>query len=135
MPSCCGATSSTLNNKPQNCPFNQKILEKVVHHQLSPFLNGNGIFDKLQSGFWAHLSTESALLEVSNNLLLTDDSEKCAILHHLDLSAAFSSIVREILLEHLRQWADIQRTVLEWSSSSLKGRTFSVELGNMSCIT
>ncbi len=49
----------------------------------------------------------------------------------------------EILLEHLRRWAEIERTVLEGSSSSLEGRTLSVEkilltlsmLGNISCIT
>ncbi len=93
--------------------------------------------------FFSAAQSQPSLLKVSNNLLLTDDSEWCAILLHLDLSAAFNTLACQILLEHLRRWAEIERTVLEGSSSSLEGRTFSVEkilltlsmLGNISCIT
>lgn len=46
---------------------------------------------KVQSGFWAIHSMESALLKVANDLLLALDSGNCAILVLLNLSAAFDN--------------------------------------------
>ncbi|CAJ1066411.1 coagulation factor VII [Xyrichtys novacula] len=51
-----------------NLPYLSKILEKVVYNQLLPFLEDNGITELFQSGFKALHSTESALLNVSNDM-------------------------------------------------------------------
>jgi len=89
--------SSDLNNYwlISKLSFLSKILERVVFQQPSTFLNGNGIFDKFQSGFRVKHSTESALLKVSNDLLLAVDSGKCAILVLIDLTAAFERVDRD----------------------------------------
>lgn len=69
---------------------------------------------------------------MSNDIFLTVDSGKCALLILLDLTAAFDTIHHNILIERLRLWAGIQGNVLNWFSSYLSGRTFSIELGNFS---
>ncbi len=82
-------------------PFMNKILEKVVHNQLTDFLCGNNILDIFQSGFRTKHSTESALLKVTNDILLSIDSGKRVALMMLDLSAAFDTLDRAILIDAL----------------------------------
>ena len=100
-------------------PFISKILEKVVLSQLLAFLNHGEILKPFQSGFRSRHSTETALLKVTNDLLLTLDSGENAILILLDLSAAFDTVDHNTLLSRLEQWVGIGGTALRWFSSYL----------------
>lgn len=73
-------------------PFISKILEKAVLLQLQSHLDIHGILDIFQSGFKAFHSTESELLRVFNDILLTTDSGDSALLMLLDLTAAFDTV-------------------------------------------
>ncbi len=73
----------------------------VVHNQLTDFLCGNNILDIFQSGFRTKHSTESALLKVTNDILLSTDSGKRVALMMLYLTAAFDTLDHAILIEHL----------------------------------
>uniref|UniRef100_A0A669CPU2 Reverse transcriptase domain-containing protein n=1 Tax=Oreochromis niloticus TaxID=8128 RepID=A0A669CPU2_ORENI len=106
--------------------FMSKILEKIVHCQLMDFLNENGILEVFQSGFKNFHSTESALLKVFNDILLSCDSGNHVVLVLLDLTAAFDTVDHNILLSRLHHLAGIRGTALKWFRSYLCDRTFSV---------
>uniref|UniRef100_A0A3Q3FRJ7 Reverse transcriptase domain-containing protein n=1 Tax=Labrus bergylta TaxID=56723 RepID=A0A3Q3FRJ7_9LABR len=116
-------------------PFLSKVLEKVVSTQLLSFMTENNLFEKFQSGFRACHSTETALLKVTNDLLLATDRGEGTILILLDLSAAFDTVDHTILTDRLRHWVGLKDTALSWFYSYLLERTFAVTIGNYSSST
>ncbi len=123
-----------INNYTQisNLPFLSKIIEKVVHKQLSDHLAANNTQDSDQSGFRPNHSTETALVKVVNDLRINCDNGRVSILVLLDLSAAFDIVDHNILIERLENWVGLSGSALDWFLSYLNGRDFSVSLGNFS---
>lgn len=113
-----------------NLSFISKIIEKSVLDQIQSFMAENLIFEVFQSGFRKHHSTETALLKVSNDILLTCDSGNYAVLLLLDLTAAFDTVDHAVLLDRLEYSAGITGSALQWFRSYLTNRTFSVKLGD-----
>ena len=84
-----------------NLPFISKIVEKAVLSQLFKHCEGNAPLPNLQSGFRRFHSTETALLKVQSDILMSMDRQKITLLVLLDLSAAFDTIDHQILLNVL----------------------------------
>ena len=110
-------------------PFFSKILEKTVEKQLVQTLELHRVFDRFQSGFRKLYSTETALLKVSNDILMAADAGDCSVLVLLDLSAAFDTVDHHILIQRLDHLVGISGTALEWFSSYLTDRSLSVSVG------
>ena len=112
-----------------NLAFLSKVLEKVVASQLQDHLKHNNLFEKFQSGFRSAHSTETALLRVTNDLLMTADAGSPSLLILLDLTAAFDTVDHTILLERLHTTIGLSDSALKWFQSYLSGRTEYVSLG------
>ncbi|KAL0152062.1 hypothetical protein M9458_052616 [Cirrhinus mrigala] len=125
--------SELANYRPiSNLPFMSKILEKVISAQLCSFLQKNDIYEEFQSGFRPHHSTETALVKITNDLLLASDQGCISLLVLLDLSAAFDTIDHDILIDRLQNYAGIQGQALKWFRSYLSDRYHFVYLNGES---
>ena len=105
-----------------NLPFLSKILEKVVAKQLDDYLFENNLLEDFQSGFRTNHSTETALLRVTNDLLIASDKGLLSVLVLLDLSAAFDTVDHNILLRRLENDVGIKNSALNWFRSYLSDR-------------
>ena len=83
-----------------------------------------------QSAYRKHHSTESALLNIHNDILLNMAKGSVTALTLLDLSAAFNTIDHTILLDRLNGYYGISELALGWFKSYLLGRTHSVKVGS-----
>ena len=83
-----------------------------------------------QSAYRKHHSTESALLNIHNDILLNMAKGSVTVLTLLDLSAAFDTIDHTILLNRLNVHYGISKLALGWFKSYLSGRTHSVKVGS-----
>ncbi len=96
-----------------------------MFNQVSAFLTQNNLLDSNQSGFRSGHSTETALLSVVEALRLARAASKSSLLIFLDLSAAFDTVNRQILLStQLRK--GISGTALQGFESYLSDRSFKV---------
>lgn len=111
-----------------NLQFISKIIEKAVALQLNGYLNKNNLFEQHQSAYRKCHNTETALVKISNDLLLSADDKDISILVLLDLSAAFDTIDHCILLNRLRDYFGLDGTVLNWLKSYLTERTQCVKI-------
>jgi len=95
----------------------------VASKQLVTYLKDNGLLPKLQSGFRAYHSTETAVVKVVGDILHALDTGNIALLTLLDLSAAFDSVDHSVLLRRLQKSYGLHGTVIGWFASYLTARS------------
>ena len=118
-----------MNYRPiSNLTYISKLVERMVNQQVVDYLDENKLLPKLQSGFRARYSTETALLKVLSDILLSADQQQITLLVLLDMSAAFDTVDHAILLQRLESSFGVSGGVLSWLSSFLDGRTQRVHL-------
>uniref|UniRef100_A0A8C4SSR3 Reverse transcriptase domain-containing protein n=1 Tax=Erpetoichthys calabaricus TaxID=27687 RepID=A0A8C4SSR3_ERPCA len=103
------------------------LFRSIVAIQLHSHLSQNNLYEQFQSGFRPLLSTETALIKITNNLLMAADSGLITILILLDLSAAFGTICQTTLLNRVSS-IGITHTPLDLFRSYLSGCTQFVQL-------
>ena len=87
-------------------------------------------FEIHQSAYRKCHNTETALVKITNDLLLSADSKKISVLALLDLSAAFDTLDHIILLNRLKSFG-FSGTVLNWFKSYLEERTQCVKINDL----
>ena len=113
-----------------NLSFLSKIIEKLVLSELLEHLSSNDLLYAFQSAYRSHHSTETALLKILNDILISLDNSKICILTLLDLSSAFDTIDHEILLTRLNNTFGISDIALSWFRSYLSDRKITLSVNN-----
>ncbi len=81
-----------------NLTFLSKIIESVLLIQLLDHLQAVQALPDSQSAYRKLYLTEAALCLVINDLIILMDDGKCGLLILLDLSAAFDTVLHELLI-------------------------------------
>ncbi len=97
--------------------------------QLQSFLADNSMFETFQSGFRKCHSTETALLKVLNDILISCDSGDFTVLVLLDLTAAFDTVDHAVLIDRLEHCVGLSGVALDWFKLYFANRSFSVKMG------
>ena len=106
-----------------------KIYEKILNVRLINFINTNDILSKNQFGFRSGISTEDAVLELSNNIISNFEQRLQTVGVFLDLSKAFDTVSVPILLSKLHS-IGIRGIALDLFSSYLSDREQCVVIEN-----
>ena len=114
-----------------NLSFVSKLIERVVLRQLNEHMKLNGLEIEEESAYKKHHSTETIMVKVVNDLLISFDSKSATILIMLDLSAAFDTVCHTRLLKILHDELKITGVVLKWFKSFLQGRTQRTRMGSV----
>ena len=67
-------------------------MEKAVSLLLEHYLSQNYLLDIYQSGYRIYHSTETALLKITNDILINQNEQCSTALAAIDLSAAFDLV-------------------------------------------
>jgi len=113
-----------------NLLFLSKLIERVVDSRLDRHMTLNNLHSNHQFGYKKYHSTETILLKILNNLLISCDENMPSVVLLLDLSAAFDTVDHNKLLEIIYNDIGIRGKAYSWCKSFLVNRTFKVKIGN-----
>ena len=82
--------------------FISKVTERAVFLQIDNHMKKHDLYPSLQSAYRKDHGTETALLKVTNDILMEMNSQHAVLLVLLDLSAAFDTVVDSVLLRRLQ---------------------------------
>ena len=118
-----------------NLSFISKWTERVVLKRLTDHImrNNRPIHEQFLSVYKPNHSTETALMRVHNDILMSLDNKRGVVLIMLDLSAEFDTVDHSLLLGRMRS-AGVIGIAHQWFASYLTSRTQSVCLGRCSNI-
>lgn len=108
-------------------PAGSKLLEKMIQAQMVKYLNDNDIIPIYQSGFRKGHSCTTALLKITNDIVVGFDNNKCTTMVFLDMSKAFDSINFDLLLAKLSYYNFNIRSI-NWFKNYLYDRCQMVRL-------
>ena len=109
-----------------NLSFASKLLERIVAAQLRQHLDNNDLLDIFQSAYRQHHSTETALVRIQNDHLISVDRKKGVLTMLLDMSVAFDTVDHSMLIGQMRSIG----TALKWLESYISNRTHTVCFGS-----
>ena len=106
-----------------------KALEKVVHKQITEYMQRFSIGNPLQSGFKKGHNTVTALIKVADDLRKAIDQKKMSSLILLDFSKAFDKVHHKLLLVKLKNLG-FSDSAVKWFQEYLSSRCHRVFLND-----
>ena len=97
--------------------------------QLQEYLKNCNLHAKSQSGYRSFHSVETAMVSVSNDILMSLDKGEEVVIILLDFSSAFDTIKHDNMLKRASHRFGISGKALDWIKSYLTGRTHTVVIG------
>lgn len=110
-------------------PTISKILERIVHNQVSEYVKTNNILPSTQSGFRPNHGTSTALLHVTDDIYRACDSGRGTVLVLLDYSKAFDTLDHNTLCSKLKYFGFCDEAVI-FFQNYLSGRQQRVCVGS-----
>ena len=104
-----------------------KLVEKIVHKQVTNYLSDQNLFSDDQHGFRRQHSTATALINMTDEILRGMDRSHVTLLTLLDLSRCFDVIDHDTLLEKLQ----LMGISTGWFKSYLEGHVQQVKVGDV----
>jgi Reverse transcriptase (RNA-dependent DNA polymerase) len=100
-----------------------KALELIMRDQIVSFCNERGLIDVFQSGFRPGHSTTTALLKITDDILVELERKFLTILVLLDFSKAFDTVSHDLLCRKLLSFFSFSDSAVQFVRSYLTGRT------------
>ena len=110
-------------------PLIFKVIEKVIHDQISNFLNLKNLLYTYQSGIRKKHSTDFCLSHLNDKILKDFDKGMMTGMILIDLQKAFGTIDRDMLLQKLYAIGFSKHT-FNWFKSYFSKRSFLVNSEN-----
>ena len=121
-------TTMTNYRPVSNLQFISKIVERATLDQFTQHYNSNSLLPDYQSAYRKYYSCETSLVKLVSDILWAMEKQLVTVVVILDLSAAFTTVDHDLLLEVLEKQYGIVGTVRQWYTSYLKPRTFKVSI-------
>ena len=109
-------------------PAISKVVEKVVHSQLSKFMEESGQFSHNIHGYRTGHSTNSAMLQILDSILQAVDINSISTIVTIDKSSAFDCVCPNILDKKIQMY-NIDNKTRNWINDYMTNRELYVEIG------
>ena len=99
-------------------PLPGKILEKLIHSQLSGYIEENSLLDASQHGFRKGHSTIHSVAQLTNFISTKMDTKLATLVTYIDFRKAFDCVQHSVLLGKLQRLG-LGHSVIKWIESYL----------------
>ena len=111
--------------------YEMTALRPYPHKLYTHYVTASNLNEQYLSAYRRQHRTETALLKLMNDLLMVAGNQQLELMAFLDLSPAFDSVDRSMLLSRLQSMFGVSGVALSWFASYLTGRTQSVTIGSV----
>ena len=102
-----------------NLCFLSKLVEKCMLDQLMDHCNSNDLLPDFQSAYCQNYSTETSLINITNDILWGMENQEVKMMLILNINAAFDNVNHSILLKILNKSFGFCDQALKWFDTYL----------------
>ena len=107
-----------------------KIVEKAALNQIILYLDENARLPSYQSAYHTFHSTETALVDLIDDLLWNFEKQELCLVAIMELLAAFDTVDHNLLISILNEQYGITGEALEWIDRYLRPRGYCVSINS-----